>query len=261
MKIEAEFPTTEHEKASNVIVDHFSTQEEVEAVILYGSCARGQATKDSCLDIMVMVPPSNLVSGKAKLEGKWQSFYETEDAFRRLLKIGRYSHVDMTYIDGNFEPKGHYWTTGPDEFELEIGNTLVYSVALWQSGDRLEDLKSQWLPYYNDGLRSERLQMVLKFCRNNLDHIPLFLERKLYFQAFDRFYNAFQEFLQALFISHRTYPIAYDKWIKEQLEDILGMPDLHASIVELFEMKSLVGDDIERKTKDLDLLLSTYIKE
>lgn len=29
--------------------------------------------------------------------------------------------------------------------------------------------------------------------------------------------------MQALFIARRTYPIAYDKWIREQVVDILGL--------------------------------------
>ena len=54
----------------------------------------------------------------------------------------------------------------------------------------------------------------------NLHHIPLYIKRGLYFQSFDRLYNAYQEFLQALFISRCTYPIAYNKWIREQVEEI-----------------------------------------
>ncbi len=56
------------------------------------------------------------------------------------------------------------------------------------------------------------------------------VDRGLYFQAFDRLYNAHQEFLQALFISRRTYPIVYNKWIHEQIVDILHLPELYESI-------------------------------
>ena len=57
--------------------------------------------------------------------------------------------------------------------------------------------------------------MVRRYCLNNLNHIPLYVNRASYFQAFDRPYNAIQEFLQALFIAYQTYPIAYAKWIRE----------------------------------------------
>ena len=36
--------------------------------------------------------------------------------------------------------------------------------------------------------------MVRKYCLNNLDHIPLYIERRLHFQCFNRFYDAFREF-------------------------------------------------------------------
>jgi hypothetical protein len=54
-----------------------------------------------------------------------------------------------------------------------------------------------------------------------------FLGRELYFQALDRFYPAFQGFLLALQFSRRTYPIAYNRWIREQVADNLGLPDLY----------------------------------
>lgn len=126
--------------------------------------------------------------------------------------------MDLDFVDGCFVPTPRDWTSGPDEFELEIGNTLVYSVSLCERGPYFKRLKAKWLPYHDEELRQERLATVRQFCLNNIDHIPLYVDRGLYFQAFDRLYNAFQEFLQALFISRRTYPVSYDKWIREQIE-------------------------------------------
>jgi predicted nucleotidyltransferase len=263
MKIQTEvgYPTIMHEQASKAIVNHFSTLPEVEAVILYGSCARNKAAEDSCLDILVLLSPRDLENKKAMLKERWNEYYETDEVFKDLRQVGRYSHVDLDFIDGNFVPKYHGWTSGPDEFELEIGNTLVYGIPLWQQGNRLEYLKSKWLPYYDDILQSKRLTMVKDFCKNNLDHIPLFAKRELYFQSFDRFYNAFQEFMQALFISRRIYPIAYDKWIQEQLEEILKLPDLYKSLLQLFDSRELIGGDIVQKAKDLESLLEEYVEE
>lgn len=65
--------------------------------------------------------------------------------------------------------------------------------------------------------------MVGGYCIKNLQHLPGFVARRVYFQAFDRLYNAYREFLQALFIARRTHPIAYNKWIREQVEEILGV--------------------------------------
>jgi predicted nucleotidyltransferase len=261
VKIGTKYPTVEHEQASRAIVNFFSKVPDVEAVILTGSCARGKATKDSCLDIMILLPQKALVRKRAELEHRWSNMYENNAVFDRLQKVGRYSQVDLNFVDGCFVPKPRGWTSGPDEFELEIGNTLVNSVPLWERSDCVERLKAKWLPYYDEELRQERLATVLQFCQNNLDHVPLYVERGLYFQAFDRLYNAFQEFLQALFISHRTYPIAYDKWIREQIEEILDMPELYRQLPGLFELKHFESQKIAEKATNLDRLLEEFVRE
>jgi predicted nucleotidyltransferase len=253
------YPSAEHESASKVISDFFSGKEKVDSVILYGSCSRGKASKDSCLDILVLVTPEEYSSAKKELEEQWKDFHESENVFKTLLQVGRYSHVDLNLIDGHFVPLPRDWTSGPDEFELEIGNTLVYSVPLWERGDCFGELKEKWLPYYDEELRKERLAEVRKYCLNNLDHIPLFVDRGLYFQAFNRFYDAFREFLQGLFISRRVYPIAYDKWIREQIEDILGLPELYQQLKGLLEVKQLESQELTQKAGELKGLFEKHI--
>ena len=63
------------------------------------------------------------------------------------------------------------------------------------------------------------------------------MERGLFSQSFDRLFNVYQEFLQALFISRRTYPIAFNKWIREQIVEILGLPELYQRLPRLFEIQ------------------------
>lgn len=259
MQLDAKYPTAEHKKASETIVGFFSESPAVEAVILTGSCARGKATPDSCLDILVLMLPEVFSTEKAGLEQRWSRFYKNEDIFRALRQVGRYSHVDMEFTDGYFVPRSRDWTSGPDEFELEIGNTLVYTVPLWERRDYLERLGTQWLPYYSDTLRRSRLTMVRRYLLNNLDHASLYANRDLHFQAFKRLYDAFQEFLQALFISRRTYPIAYDKWIREQIEGILELPQLYQQLPKLFKIEHFENLEIANKAKDLTHLFEVYV--
>jgi predicted nucleotidyltransferase len=255
----AKYPTIEHEKASNAIVNFFSKRSEAEAVILTGSCARGKATRDSCLDIAVLMQPENFLKEKTALEQLWNRYYSTAEVFKSLRQVGKYSHVDLDFIDGDFKPKPRSWTSGPDEFELEIGNSLVYTIPLWNHGDYLKHLQAKWLPYYDETFRRERLGVVCHYCKNNLDHIPLYASRGLRFQSFHRLYDAFREFLQALFISLRVYPIAYDKWIREQIVEILGMPELYNHLLKLFEIKHFESQEVTKKADDLALLLKTYV--
>ncbi len=250
------YPTTEHRNAASRVTEHFAVDTDTDAILLVNSCARGKATADSCLDIVILVSSDETAAG---IEQNWERFYQAETVFQELRKVGQYSEVHLDVVTGEYQPQERGWTGGPDDFELQIGNHLAYGVPLWQSNDHFQRLRSQWLPYYGDALRRDRLAMVTKFCRNNLDHIPLYLSRGLHFQSFDRLYNAYREFLQALFIARRTYPIAHDKWIKEQIVGILGLGELYVEMTHLFQIHHFEGPEIGAKAETLRALLDAYV--
>lgn len=258
MQLQATYPTLEHQAAAEAIVEFFATNYTIDAVLLVNSCARGKATRDSCLDIVVLAKPELLRSQLSALERDWSNFEQTNPALEAMKKVGKYSVVHPDFIDGAFAPVERDEAAGPDSFELEIGNFLAYSVPLWQGSDYLARLKQRWLPYYDEGLRQQRLNMVRHYCLNNLHHIPLHIERGLYFQSFDRLYNAYREFLQALFIARRTYPIAYNKWIREQVEEILALPELYRQLSHLFEIKQFESFEIADKAEEVEQLLEEY---
>jgi predicted nucleotidyltransferase len=258
MRIEAIYPTSEHQKAADAIVEYFVSNHKIDAVLLVNSCARGKATRDSCLDIIMLAKPDPARSQIRELEASWENFEKSNQAVQALYKAGKYSVVHPDFIDGVFVPHEQDESAGPDDFELQIGNFLTYSVPLWQGSDYLDQLKAQWLPYYSEELRQKRLERVRWYCLNNLHHIPLYIERGLYFQSFDRLYNAYQEFLQALFIARRTYPIAYNKWIHEQFVEILGLPVLYEQLTHLFEIKQFESREIVDKGKEVEELLEKY---
>ena len=253
------YPTVEHERAAEKVVAFFSQLPDVAAINLTCSCARGKASRDSCLDMMVLVQPETPAEQRDRYEQEWNRYYAEEQVFRALTRAGKYAEVHLDIIDGNFTPSFHGWTSGPDAFEVEIGNYVAHNVTLWQKGDYLDRLKAKWLPYYDEELRRERLAMVRKYCINNLDHIPLYIDRGLHFQSFDRFYNAFREFLQALFISRRTYPLCYDKWVREQVEEFLGLPELYRQLPPLFEIRRFESDALKEKAEALAQLLEAYV--
>jgi len=259
--IKSAYPTIRHEQAAAHIVEIFGCQPDVQAVLLTCSCARGKAVPDSCLDIAVLVKPETLKARGRDLERAWEIANRTDPVFQALRAVGKYSQVDLEFVDGSFEPGGHNWTSGPDAFEPAIGNLLAYSVPLWEGGDYLRRLKNQWLPYYGEDLRRERMEMVRRFGMNNLDHIPGYAGRGLYFQSFHRLWHAFGEFLQALFISRRVYPIAYDKWVREQVAEILEMPPLYAELAGLFEMQHFESGEIAEKARTLERLWGENIPE
>jgi len=252
------YPTPEHADAAAAVVEFFTGRGGVKAVLLTCSCARGRATPDSCVDISVLLASDLPVEDRRSLERDWTREYESNRVYQRLAGVGQYSHVDLDFTDGIFKEPSHGWTSGPDDFEVDIGNLLVYSVPLLECGARLGDLKREWLPYYGDDLRQRRRQIVTRCCVNNLRHVPLFAKRELHFQAFKRFYNALGGFLQSLFISKRVYPIAYDKWVKEQLVEILGLPEVYQTLVDLMTMRRFESDELVGKASSLEEMLRHY---
>ena len=258
MKLEAAYPTPEHRRAAETIVDFFVSNYKIDAVLLVNSCARGKATRDSCLDIVMLAKPDEGRSGLRDLEKGWEELEKSNRAIQDLYKAGKYSVVHPDFIQGVFRAGEQDEAAGPDDFEVEVGNFLVYSVPLWEGSDYFTRLKGQWLPYYNEELRQQRLDRVRWYCLNNLHHIPLYIERGLYFQSFDRLYNAYREFLQALFIARRTYPLAYNKWIREQVEEILELPELYAQLSHLFEIRQFESKEILDKAKEVERLLEKY---
>jgi hypothetical protein len=164
-------------------------------------------------------------------------------------------HVAPTLIT----PQRRGWTDGPDNFELEIGNTFVYTRLVFERDGYFTQAQARYLPYYAEGLRQERLAETLKFCHNNIAHIEPFVKRGLYFQAFRRLYDATREFLQALFISKRLYPIAYDKWVKKQIVEILNLPDLYPHFVALYEVHHLESDELTLKGQQLVGYIQKYL--
>jgi predicted nucleotidyltransferase len=258
MKAEPAYPSAQHQKAAETITQYFVSNYKIDAVLLVNSCARGKATRDSCLDIVMLAKPDTSRSSLKELEAGWEEFENSSQVIQDLYKVGKYSVVHPDFISGVFKPREQDEAAGPDDFEVEVGNFLAYSVPLWQGSDYYDDLKEQWLPYYREELRLKRLERVRWYCLNNLHHIPLYIERRLYFQSFDRLYNAYREFLQALFIARRTYPIAYNKWIQEQIVEILGLPDLYEQLTHLFEIRKFESTEISEKAKEVEALLEKY---
>ena len=249
------YPTGAHERAAQEITRFFASREASSAVLLVNSCARGKATVDSCLDMQV-IARSDVVS---QLDAEFSRFAAESDAIAELRRAGRFSDLHLDVIDGTVVP-GLIDEEGIDYMEVEVGNLFVYSVPLFVRGDRLDQLRAEWLPYYGDALRSERLEAARWFILdNNLTRIPWFLDWLLYFQAFDRFQRAFQGFLLGIHIARRTYPIAYNKWIREQIVDNLGLPDVYEQLPKLFELHRFESRALETKADDLRRLAEAHL--
>jgi predicted nucleotidyltransferase len=248
----AAYPTGEHERAAAELTRFFAAFPRVDAVLLTNSCARGKATRDSCLDLLVLSE-----DGRADVEAEWQRFRDESDAVAALRAAGRWSEVHLDVEDGDFRP-------GPildefDWFEVRVGNALVYSVPLFERGDLLARLRAEWLPFYGESLRAERLAEARRYCLEFLERIPWYLDRELWFQALDRLHCAFRGFLLGLHVARRTYPIGYDKWIHEQVVENLGLPELYERLPPLFELGRLESRELQGNAAQLRELATAYL--
>ena len=255
------FPTTLHGETAELVMEFFLALPVVDTFLLVNSCARGQAVPESDLDFAVLLSPDTPSGEQDILEQAWQRYSTSNTDILRFRKSHRFAQIHLDVIDGNYLPQIWDDGEGPDYFEVEIGNRIAYSLPLGKEGPYFEKLKNRWLPYYQEELRVQRFSMAKAACEYDLDHIAFFVKRDLYFQAFDRLYKAFQEFLQTLFIGHKTYPIAYNKWIGEQVVTLLKLPELYEQLPSIISVKDITSHETIEKGRLLQELLNEYCSQ
>jgi predicted nucleotidyltransferase len=253
------FPTVLHRQVAELTHDFFTAHRQVDTVLVVNSCARGQAVPESDLDLAVLVVRDATTQDVQALEKRWSDFSAAHPLVRQLKDVGPFAQLHVDVFDGRVTPLIWDEGGGPDSLEVEIGNRVAYGVPLHDAGSHFQDLQSKWLPYYEDDLRMSRLTMVRDACVHDLEHVPFFVRRGLHFQAFDRLYKAFQEFLQALFIARRTYPLAYNKWIREQVEGWLGLPDLYRELPPILSVRDIESAELVDKANALRVLSERWI--
>jgi hypothetical protein len=252
------FPTEIHEEVAGLAGEFFSAHAHVDTILVVNSCARGCAVAGSDLDLAVLITPAAASQAVQSLETMWQEFSVTHPLIRQFRNSGRFTQVHVDVFDGRMVPSVWDDGGGPDYFEVEIGNRLAYAVPLHEAGAYFRQLQSQWLPYYREDLRLSRLAMVREACARDLDAIPFYLGRGLYFQAFDRLYKAFHEFLQALFVARRIYPLCYNKWIQEQVIEWLSLPTLYAELPPILSVRNIGSPELGEKADALRTLLERW---
>lgn len=261
MTLKASFPTKLHQDTAELIRDFFVTIPEVDTVLVVNSCARGQAVPESDLDFAILVKPETTATAKKSIVHSWQLYSEEEEMFLKYKQSSPFAHLHLDIIDGIYAPVTIEEGEPIDYFEIEIGNQICYSAPMNDFGAYFQQLQLKWLPYYNEELRLQRLKSIKTACHYDLDHIPFFIKRELYFQAFYILYKAFQEYLQALFIANKTYPIAYNKWIKEQIVKWLNKPDLYPRLAPILSVNNIESDQINNKAVMLRELLNDLTNE
>ena len=110
MKLQEGYPTPQHQSAAEAITRFFADNFTVDAVLLVNSCARGRATRDSCLDMNVLVNPKSVELQHPALEAGWNVFETIDAKIQALKRIGAYSEVHLDIVDGVFAQPGESQT-------------------------------------------------------------------------------------------------------------------------------------------------------
>lgn len=261
MTSSVEFPTNLHRSVADTIMEYFLNIPTVDAVLLVNSCARGLAVPESDLDVAILVQPTTSQNEIKKMEAAWLSHSANTPAILEFRQSSPFAHVHLDVIDGKYTPGIIERGEPIDYFEVEIGNQICYSAPLSNSGAYFKELRQQWLPYYDDNLRLTRLSAVQDACNNDLDHIPFLIKRELYFHALYVLTEAFRKYLQAIFIAHKKYPIAYNKWIREQIVKWLGNPGLYPKLLPILSISNIASNEINEKAIILRELLMKIADE
>ena len=249
------FPTILHQDTAALVRDYFMAIPYVDTVLVVNSCARGQAIPESDLDFAILVKPGTTPADIVSIETDWLNYSFTQATILKYKRSNQFAHLHLDIIEGNYVPATLEIGGAIDFFEIEIGNQICYSAPMDKAGLHFVELQNRWLPYYNEELRLQRFTIMRDACKYNLDHIPFFVKRGLYFQALDTLCRAFEKYLATLFIANKTYPIAYNKWIKEQVVGWLKKPDLYPRLPPILSIKNIESDEINEKVKILCELL------
>jgi len=256
-----EFPTKLHANAAEAAKEYFLNISTVDTVLIVNSCARGQAVPDSDLDMAILVTPGTSPNEMAEMDSAWLSYSASVPAISEFRQSSQFAHLHLDIIDGRYVP-GIIAAGEPiDYFEVEIGNQISYSVPIAAGGPYFAELQQRWLPYYEDDLRLRRLSAVQHACHYDLDHIPILIKRELYFHAFNILIEAFRKYLQAIFIANKIYPIAYNKWIKEQVEKWLNKPALYPKLLPILSLSNIESNEMNEKAIMLRELLMRITNE
>jgi len=256
-----EFPTKLHQHTAELIRDYFLNIPNVDTVLVVNSCARGQAVPESDLDFAILVKPGTTQNERNNMLTTWLTYSATHPTVLEYKQSTPFAHLHLDIIDGNYTPMIIEVGEPIDYFEVEIGNQICYSEPMNNAGPYFQVLQKKWLPYYDNDLYLQRLTSARNACNYDLDHIPFFTKRALYFQAFHILYKAFQEYLQVLFIANKTYPIAYNKWISEQVIKWLNKPTLYPKLSPILSVSNIEINEINEKAKLLRELLMNVTNE
>jgi len=255
------YPNRNYQKVLTKLSEYFKAYHGVYAILLTGSLARSKAVEGSCIDLSIFLGKKQIDALASTLKFRAMAYSQLdgeichhEGKVEGGVLFGDI-RVDVIFTDGNLDPRSeNSFDITRDEFETTIGNLFVYSVILYEEGTRYEELKSRYLPFYNNELRRVRLKGTREEFAYKIWKTKWLAERGEYLSSLETLLEAQRIFLQHLFIKRRKYPIDYVKWIKEQCTKILRMPSLYQELISVVNGIELNKKGVTNKASILEEL-------
>jgi len=98
------FPTDTHARVADAIAHTFATDDAVDTILITNSCARGRATPESDLDLVLLATAGLSALAVAGLEARWAAFLAHDSDVQEFRNTGPFAHVHADVITGVYTP-------------------------------------------------------------------------------------------------------------------------------------------------------------
>ncbi len=262
---ELKYPHKRYKSVLTGLLGFYRDYPGVYAIAVIGSLARDRAVKDSCIDLCIFLDKEQFDALPSTIQLRAEAYTQLNGEIS--YHVGQIEggitfgdvRVDLIFTDGSFKAyRKNSFDIVRDEFETTIGNLFVYAALLYEKDRRYQDLREHYLPFYDDGLRNDRLKGTAGEFRFKIWKTRWLARRGLFFASLSSLLEAKRIFLQHLFIKEEKYPIDYTKWLKEQLGQILGMPHVYERLVACVSGLELEEDSLCMRSRMLEELFCEY---
>lgn len=255
------FPTPRHAELAQALVGLFAAEADLSAALLGGSLARSRGHPTSDVDLLLLIPDSQLLSYRArdrapKFAAIGAGRVEMEPDGVTLDFGGLAAHVWMT--DGDLRPR----TAGAvldDPFELEVAALFVNARVLLDRDGRYGQLRARYVPFYDEALRQARLLALEGEFADHCAAVETLAGRGLHFAGLDRLLTAFRAFVLGLFLARRRYPLDLLKHLEEQVAEGLARPELLPALRSVLALPELDGPALAERAARLRALWAAEV--
>lgn len=210
---------------------------ELQAAQIYGSSTYGSGFRDgvSDIDICVYTDKMGEISDEQIVDIVNKSGFDFRDKSPTIIddyiahRIEFYiDHPDIPFDITILRPEiprveNIGQTASYDSVDMIIGALYQHGIPLFGEIPEKERVERDFLPFYNDGLRRQRLDILGKRLSTYTKRVEMLVNDKDP-DIMDHLYKTRNHFIKWLFMYEKKYPVCLHKHLKYQFEQILHLP-------------------------------------